>query len=72
MVVELLDDHPSFVLGFEVGRLYTQMRDGAERTIEGMYHAANDEQILLMARRLGWSAEIERLADGWIGATFTR
>ena len=71
LVLPFTSDDPVFTLGFEVGKLYSEMRSG-ERVIDGMYHTANDEQILLMAKRLGYHANWNPINEHWFGSVFTR
>ena len=70
-IVPFLTDTPDFVKGFEVGIVYMAMRHG-EAAIGGLYHADNEEQLLLMAHRLGYAVTRERHADGWIKMEFVR
>lgn len=69
LIVEFLNQEPAFALGFEAGRVYAQMRAGAD-VIEGSYNAENDEQLLLMARKLGYEVDTEQEAEGWVRIRF--
>lgn len=61
LLVPFLTDDPVFAHGVEVGMLFWQMAHGGEGLIEGYFLIDNEEQILVMASRLGWHAEqIER------------
>jgi hypothetical protein len=54
-VVPFLDNDPKFAYGVEIGMLYAEMRDAEPgAVIDGLRLRANQEQILLMANRLGW------------------
>lgn len=71
LVMPFLSDDPKFCLGWECGMLYQRMRDGADE-IEVAIHADNDEQVLLVARRLHYACEIEPLSEGWATVRLTR
>lgn len=62
LVCPFLTDDPQFAHGVEIGILYTDMK--CKRRIHGLYHRANQEQIILMTNRLGWTIlELEREQD---------
>lgn len=69
-VVPFLSDSPEFCAGVEIGMLYRDL-SLRPRRLEGTFRVSNDEQILLLARRMGYDAEITALGDGWIGVDFT-
>jgi len=72
LVVEFLNDSPDFAYGFEAGKVYQQMRD-AIPVIEGTYHTQNLEQMMLMARKLGYSAlHVSHLEGDWVQLRFQR
>lgn len=52
LVLPFLTNNPAFAHGVEIGRLYEEMKN--VDSISGYYHIANQEQITLMANRLGW------------------
>lgn len=70
-VLPFTSDDVNFALGFEAGLVYAKMRE-RELVVEGTYHNLNDEQLLLMARSLGYSAQFNRLDDTWMAGRFTR
>jgi hypothetical protein len=53
-VVPFLTDDVNFAHGVEVGMLYQKMRDPWWDVIEDSFLIDNQEQITLMANRLGW------------------
>jgi hypothetical protein len=57
LVCPFLDHDPRFAYGVEFGMLFARMRDGDEGEIAGYYCMANQDQILLLASRLGWSVD---------------
>lgn len=65
MVCPFLNGEPAYAHGVEFGMLYCQMRDSDE-PVEGYFHRENQDQILLAASRLGWTAEdIKAHDDFW-------
>lgn len=54
LVVPFLTDDPMFTLGVEFGMLYSELVRSGERVVRGYYHRENQEQITLLANRLGW------------------
>jgi hypothetical protein len=54
LIIPFLDDDPKFAHGVEFGLLYGRMRYGEEDKIEDYFTTANQEQITLLANRLGW------------------
>lgn len=52
--VPFLTDDPEFARGVEFGLLYARMQDVDEGVIEDYFLRTNQEQILLLANRLGW------------------
>lgn len=66
LIVPFLTDDPMFAFGVEFGLLYARMRDGDEQVIDELLVSFNEDQILLLAGRLGWRAE-KRPCDveGW-------
>ncbi len=53
LVVPFLNEDPVYAFGVEFGQLYARMRSG-EEVIEDYFTIQNQDQILLMASRLGW------------------
>jgi hypothetical protein len=64
-----LSHDPAFAHGFECGIVYQQMR-AAESHIVGMFHATNEEQLRLMAHRLGYASTKREEREGWIDMVF--
>ena len=52
LVCPFLTDDPQFAYGVEFGLLYARMKKA--RKIRDYFCMANQEQILLLANRLGW------------------
>jgi hypothetical protein len=52
LVCPFLTDDPMFAYGVEFGMLFARMK--RERRIKDYFCRANQEQILLLANRLGW------------------
>lgn len=50
-----LVDDPEFAYGVEFGMLFSDMK--RKRKISGYFCRRNQEQILLLANRLGWSVK---------------
>jgi hypothetical protein len=71
LVLPFLTDDPAFTHGFACGMIYAAMRAGEGR-IETYVHPETDEQLFLMASRLGYTAEINRLDEHWMYGTFVR
>lgn len=60
------DESPSFVYGFEAGKLWAQMLSGIVAEIEAVTHSENREIISRMAIAEGWDIEQEPTAiGGW-------
>ncbi len=56
LLCPFLDDDPRFAFGVEFGLLWARMKDG--EPIAGYFTVANQDQILLAASRLGWTANM--------------
>lgn len=63
LVVPFLADGEEFARGVEVGMLYTRMKCGHEDEIKDCFLRENQEQILLLANRLGWRVLTIRTYD---------
>lgn len=71
LVLPFLTNDPQFTLGVEVGMLWEQLQaEPSEHEVT--IHAANDEQVIVMASRLGYRLTLESLADGWKTARFEK
>jgi hypothetical protein len=65
LVCPFLTDDKMFAYGVEFGLLYARMNDGEER-IGDYFCRENQERILLLANRLGWSVlKIKPWDSGW-------
>ncbi len=56
LICPFLTDDPVFAYGVEFGLLLARMRSGAD-AIGGYFCQENQDRILLLANRLGWSVE---------------
>lgn len=56
LVCPFLTDDPAFAYGVEFGLLYSRMQ-GRAKKIKDYFCRANQERILLLANRLGWSVK---------------
>jgi hypothetical protein len=56
LVCPFLTDDPMFAFGVEFGMLYAQMQSGVS-DIRDYFCIQNQEQILLLANRLGWRVQ---------------
>lgn len=63
LVCPFLDASPKYALGVELGMLYEQLQESNHH--RGFYMVDNQEQILLLANRLGWSVDIFEPGDEW-------
>lgn len=73
LIVAFPDGSPSFVHGYEAGKLGYRMQFTAEQTIEEMVHTANEEVLRRMAVAYGWSAEFEiSEIEEWTTVRLTR
>lgn len=55
LVCPFLTDDPTYAYGVEFGMLFCEM--SRKRKIRGYYCRRNQEQILLLANRLGWEVK---------------
>jgi len=69
LIVPFLNGGEDFALGFEMGRLYSKLCVETEEFSES-YHRKNDEQVLVMAARLGWHCEWVPAHGEWAQARF--
>lgn len=71
LVLPFLSSSPQFVYGWEAHRVWASMC-AEEALIDGFFHSENDEQLLLMASRKGYSVEMERVEHQpeWTRLTF--
>jgi hypothetical protein len=54
LICPFLNQSSDFALGVEFGRLYARMRIGEDAEISDYFCIENQDQILLVASRLGW------------------
>jgi hypothetical protein len=59
-------DHPEFVRGFEVGRMWASLPGERQFTV----HASNAEMVVRISEAMGMRARSEDLGDSFIGVTF--
>lgn len=72
LIVPFLTDDPTFAYGVEFGLLYARMRSGAEE-IKDFFCRQNQERILLLANRLGWSVRrIKAWDKDWFWCSMKR
>ena len=65
LICPFLNPDPVFAQGVEFGMLYARMRDSDEPVAE-YFTRANQDQILLLASRLGWTvAEMKPWDKDW-------
>jgi hypothetical protein len=65
LVCPFLTDDPTFAYGVEFGLLFARMR-GEEEYIADYFCLDNQDRILLLASRLGWTIRSMKLWDeGW-------
>lgn len=65
LVVKFPDPSPSFVHGFEAGRLWQRM-SGNERVIDETVHVENQELIMGMAMSKAFADSFGEAKDGWM------
>ena len=72
LVCPFLTDDPMFAYGVEFGLLRARMQGEGER-IEDYFTRENQERILLLANRLGWSVRaIKPWGSGWFWCEMER
>ncbi len=72
LVCPFLTDDPMFAYGVEFGLLYARM-NGGEDHIEEYFCRQNQERILLLANRLGWSVRaIQSSGRDWFWCEMER
>lgn len=65
LVCPFMTDDPVFAFGVEFGLLHARMQSGT-RKIKDYFCRANQERILLLANRLGWSVRrLKRWDEHW-------
>jgi hypothetical protein len=65
LVCPFLNNDPTFAYGVEFGLLYARMRSGVKR-VKGYFCRENQDQILLLANRLGWTVrKLKPWDEGW-------
>lgn len=74
LVFPFLTDNEDFCLGVEIGMLYEQMKNSDDpRDFDGTYHVKNQDQIFLMANRLGWKVDkFGEPENEWFYCSFKR
>jgi hypothetical protein len=72
LILQFPDGSPSFVHGFEAGRLWHRLEIEYE-PIEQMINVENREIVVRMAAAKGWTVEFEdRLAGIWLNVKLER
>jgi hypothetical protein len=72
LVCPFLNDDPVFAYGVEFGMLYARM-NGESPEIADYFCLENQEQILLLASRLGWHIrETEQYGRDWFWCVMER
>lgn len=64
-------DEPEFALGFEMGRLWTLLRENPDEQHAQNVHAENAEMVLRIAEASGRQVRSEELGDGWLSVEFS-
>jgi hypothetical protein len=62
LVCPFLDDSPQYAAGVEFGLLYARLRR-RPRSLSDLFTVANQEQILLLASRLGYRVDFMSQMD---------
>lgn len=63
-VVPFLNPDPAYCYGVEFGRLYEQMKQSD--SIDDSFHTENQDQILLLFSRLGWTVgKMDVIDEHW-------
>lgn len=71
LVCPFLTDEPEFALGVEFGFLFMRMKRA--KRIKDYFCLANQEQILLLANRLGWKVKkIKPWGKDWFWCVLER
>lgn len=65
LMIEFPDQSPSFVHGFETGRLWERLGTGAS-TIVDWFSPENFELIKMMCGHFGYTWEVREEKDGWL------
>ena len=61
LVCPFLTDDPIYAFGVELGMLFSEMEEKTE--IKNYFCLENQEQILLLANRLGWTVREMKIHD---------
>lgn len=73
LVCPFLTDDPLYALGVEFGMLYARMSRMKMGTIKDYFLLDNQEQVLLLASRLGWSVVKMRVwRKSWVFITLRK
>lgn len=65
LALPFLTNDPVFTRGVEIGLLWAALDGGKNPTHSAMIHADNDEQVIVIASRLGYRLTMENLDHGW-------
>jgi hypothetical protein len=64
-------DDPQFVRGFELGRLWGELRSDPEAEVTGYVHTSGAEMVLRMAEATRREVRSEELGEGWLSINFS-
>lgn len=64
MLMPFKNDDENFTLGFECGKLYSEMEQGKKIEYQ-LIHSENAEQIKLICSRFGYSCNLEPVNEDW-------
>jgi hypothetical protein len=70
VLVEFDSEHPEFARGFEVGRLWTLLRERPHEVVEEHAHGANAEMLMRLGEATARQVRSEELGEGWLLVTF--
>jgi hypothetical protein len=62
--MEFIDESPAFAYGFEVGRLWEQLKTPGQ--FQQHVHAFNSSQIIMMCEHYCREFELEEMGQGWL------
>lgn len=73
LVIPFLTADPKWVLGFEAGYLYGCLtEDPPPQSASTMIHVENEDQVRVMAGRLGYDYQRREVGDGWLEIALVR
>lgn len=72
LVAPFLTDDPMFARGVQYGMIYMRLRHTKRNRITEQFVEADEEQIRLMAHRIGWTVKKRFKSHEWITIIFER